>query len=208
MRRFILDSRTWKGTLAASIASGVALGGLAIADEQPGRPLPAVQWRTTRSMPTGTETPPTLASPTPSPVPTAVNLTPENLPSFLTSLGLNPKVEQVGRNGVVCEVTVVHGTWKAPVHVTISPSGNYLWLVLVLKSDLPEYDQIPGRTLALLLEANDEIGPMHFAIRKGTGKLTFNFGLPSRNVSPQAFRADLEAFVGKAIASESLWNGK
>jgi hypothetical protein len=77
-----------------------------------------------------------------------------------------------------------------------------------LKTDLPEYDQISGRTLALLMEANDVIGPMHFAIRKGTGKLTLNLALPARNVSPQGFRADLEAFVAKAIGSESLWNGK
>jgi hypothetical protein len=167
---------------------------------------PRIQWKKTEAMPSPVET--TRTATAPAKVPVSATLTNENLAACLTEMGLAPKPRRDGGNNVICEVMIRQGTWSAPVQVSLSPNGGCVWLVMVVKPNLPEYESIPGPTLARLLEVNDQIGPMHFAIPKGTAKLTLNFALPNRGLTPDELRAGLEAFVAKAIATEPFWGGK
>jgi hypothetical protein len=207
MKWLISDRSLRRWTLAACLAGGAAIVNPAIAGDPPATgQAPRIQWRKTEAMPAPVDTPRIAMAP--GLVAASATLTNENLVTCLTEMGLTPKPRRDGGNNVICEVVLRQGTWSAPVQVSVSPNGGYVWLVMVVKPDLPEYESIPGPTLARLLEVNDQIGPMHFAIPKGTAKLTLNYAIPNRSLTPDELRAGLEAFVAKAIATEPLWGGK
>jgi hypothetical protein len=208
MKWLIPDRSLRRWALAACLAGGAAIVNPAMAGDPPATgQAPRIQWRKTEAMPAPVETPRIVTAPATVAVAASPTLTNENLVTCLTEMGLTPKVRRDGNN-VICDVVLRQGTWSAPVHVSLSPNGGYVWLVMVVKPDLPEYESIPGPTLARLLEVNDQIGPMHFAIPKGTAKLTLNYALPNRGLTPDELRAGLEAFVAKAIATEPFWGGK
>jgi hypothetical protein len=207
MKWLIPDRSLRRWTLAACLAGGAAIVNPAMAGDPPAtNQAPRIQWRKTEAMPSPVETPRTATAP--GLATASATLTNENLATCLTELGFTPKVFRGGPGNVTCEVVLRQGTWSAPVQVSLSPNGGYVWLVMVVKPDLPEYESIPGPTLARILEVNDQIGPMHFAIPKGTAKLTLNYPLPNRGLTSDELRAGLEAFVAKAIATEPFWGGK
>ena len=189
---------TW--TLAASLIGSAVIGPIANADEPPAR----VQWRKTEPLPTAWSTATTAPTPTPSPV---ASLTQDNLATLLRDLGYTPKVIRLDA-GVIYELSLRQGPATLPVQVSLSPSGQYLWLTLIVKSDLPSYDSIPSKTLARLLEANEEIGPTHFAIIKATNQLCLKCPVPARTVTGASLKTSLDAFVARVISTEPLWGNK
>ena len=144
----------------------------------------------------------------PQPEPEVVGvLTPRSLPAFLSNLGYEVKTDRGPGDALMCSLKLQQGTWSVPVQVSFSKDRSQIWLVAPLRVNLPEADAFQARALARLLAANDEVGPMHFALAAGGRTLNLNLCFENRDLTPVAFRSRLDLFARSVIATEPLWNG-
>jgi hypothetical protein len=133
-----------------------------------------------------------------------IGLTPANMATRLEQTGLSTKMV----NNSEFLVTVRKETLKADIDVSLSKGGSHIWLVVKVKGDLPTYDQILAERLARILESNDEIGPCHFSIDRRTRVLKLNLAVANRPMSPETLRAEIEAFMDKVVATETVWGDR
>jgi hypothetical protein len=101
------------------------------------------------------------------------------------------------------------GASKYPLDVSLSESGEKLWLHVHLGS-VQDAARVPPAALARLLQLNDA-GPAHFIFRRCEtcaplkDKLYMTLTLDNRGVSPPLFKATLEKFIEEIRATRDAW---
>ena len=101
------------------------------------------------------------------------------------------------------------GASKYPLDVSLSESGEKLWLHVHLGS-VPDAARVPPAALARLLQLNDG-GPAHFIFRRCEtcaplkDKLYMTLAMDNRGVSPAVFKATLEKFIEEIRATRDAW---
>lgn len=118
----------------------------------------------------------------------------------LTSYGKNT----VNDNGnTYYTVQCGHDSWKSSVMVSLSPSGNVIWLTIDLV-------QLPSRlstnAMSNLLKKNTDLGPVFFSI--GGNSLRISSPLPNSDMSEKKLKAYLEQLVNLAVDNHDLWDTK
>ncbi len=91
------------------------------------------------------------------------------------------------------------------VTVSVSPSGNVIWMTSSL-TPVPDAGKVAPAALLAILKKNTEIGPMFFSIANGS--LTISNPFENHDVSAKAVQAQVQTLVATVLDTEDLWKAQ
>lgn len=129
----------------------------------------------------------------------ADQITRPQLRAMLVQLGYEVKdlEKEVGKEKY--QVDLKTEGFNIPMGVEISPSGNYIWLTVLLKNEATSADKA-----LKLLKKNAEIQPTFFYITK-SDKLMMALPVENRNVSNPVLKARLEKVAADVDKTAEDW---
>jgi hypothetical protein len=100
-------------------------------------------------------------------------------------------------------ITVHRGTWNLNIIINLSPNGRVIWLTNSL-TRMPDPAHTSVQALMDVLAKNTEIGPLFFSI--ANGGLILSDPIANAYLTPDGFRARVEAMVNTILDTAPLWN--
>jgi uncharacterized protein (TIGR03067 family) len=147
---------------------------------------------------------PALAQPDPlvRPLPPAATGT-ETLGKFLRDLGFEPK----SLSPDVFQVSVERDRWPVHVMLSLSTDGRRIWLESKF-APIEEPDKAPPTAWKRLLEANEKIGPAHFAFDKADRRIHLYKSFDNQALSAERLRLEIDHFDTTVRKTQDYWRGE
>jgi hypothetical protein len=119
---------------------------------------------------------------------------------FLRELGYAPKALSPD----VYQVTVERDRWPVHVMLSLSTDGRRVWLESKF-APIEDPDKVPPQAWKRLLEANEKIGPAHFAFDKGDKRIHLYKSFDNLGLSAARLKAELELFDLTVRKTKAYW---
>jgi len=119
---------------------------------------------------------------------------------FLHDLGYTPKALSPD----VYQVTVERDRWPVHVMLSLSTDGRRVWLESKF-APIEDPDKVPPQAWRRLLEANEKIGPAHFAFEKGDRRIHLYKSFDSVGLSGNRLKGELEHFDQTVRKTKDYW---
>jgi uncharacterized protein (TIGR03067 family) len=147
---------------------------------------------------------PVLAQPDPlvRPLPPTAAGT-EALGKFLRDIGFEPKALSPD----VFQVTVERERWPVHVMLSLSTDGRRIWLESKF-APIEEPDKVSPLAWKRLLEANEKIGPAHFAFDKADKRIHLYKSFDNQALTPDRLRGELDLFDTTVRKTQDYWRGE
>jgi uncharacterized protein (TIGR03067 family) len=122
---------------------------------------------------------------------------------LLRELGYEPKALSPD----VFQVTVERERWSVHVMVSLSTDGQRVWLESKF-APVEDPDRVSPRAWKRLLEANEKIGPAHFAFDKSDKRIHLYKSFDNRGLSADRLKRELEHFDLTVRKTQDYWRGE
>ena len=127
----------------------------------------------------------------------------EALGKFLRELGYEPKVLSPD----VFQITVERERWPVHVMTSLSTDGRRVWLESKF-APVDDPDKVPPIAWKRLLEANEKIGPAHFAFDKGDKRVHLYKSFDNQDLSVDRLKREIEHFDTTVRKTQDYWRGE
>lgn len=146
---------------------------------------------------------PAVAQPEPfvRPLPPAAAGT-ETIGRFIRELGYEPKALSPD----VYQVTVERDRWPVHVMLSLSTDGRRIWLESKF-APIDEPDRVSPAAWKRLLEANEKIGPAHFAFDPADRRIHLYKSFDNQALTPDRLRRELDHFDTTVRKTQDYWRG-
>jgi uncharacterized protein (TIGR03067 family) len=147
---------------------------------------------------------PAVAQPDPlvRPLPPAASGT-EALGKFLRDIGFDPK----SLSPDVFQISVERERWPVHVMLSLSTDGRRIWLESKF-APVEDPDRVPPTTWKRLLEANEKIGPAHFAFDKNDRRVHLYKSFDNVALTSERLRREIDAFDATVRKTQDYWRGE
>jgi uncharacterized protein (TIGR03067 family) len=147
---------------------------------------------------------PALAQPDPlvRPLPPAAAGT-DTVGKLLRELGYEPKPLSPD----VLQVTVERNHWPVHVMLSLSTDGRRVWLESKF-APIEEPDKVAPAAWKRLLEANEKIGPAHFAYDTADHRIHVYKSFDNLGLSAERLRLELDHFDTTVRKTQDYWRGE
>jgi uncharacterized protein (TIGR03067 family) len=127
----------------------------------------------------------------------------ETLGRFLRDLGYEPKALSPD----VFQITVERERWPVHVMLSLSTDGHRLWLESKF-APIDDPDRVPVQAWKRLLEANEKIGPAHFAFDPADKRVHLYKSFDNHAVTAERLRAEIDHFDTTVRKTQDYWRGE
>jgi uncharacterized protein (TIGR03067 family) len=127
----------------------------------------------------------------------------EALGKFLRELGYEPKVLSPD----VFQITVERERWPVHVMTSLSTDGRRVWLESKF-APVDDPDMVPPIAWKRLLEANEKIGPAHFAFDKGDKRVHLYKSFDNQDLSADRLKREIDHFDTTVRKTQDYWRGE
>ena len=127
----------------------------------------------------------------------------EALGKFLRELGYEPKALSPD----VFQITVERDRWPVHVMTSLSTDGRRVWLESKF-APVDDPDKVPPIAWKRLLEANEKIGPAHFAFDKGDKRVHLYKSFDNQDLSADRLKREIEHFDTTVRKTQDYWRGE
>jgi uncharacterized protein (TIGR03067 family) len=147
---------------------------------------------------------PAVAQPDPfvRPLPPAAAGT-EVLGRYLRELGFEPKALSPD----VYQVTIERDRWPVHAMLSLSTDGRRIWLESKF-APVEDPDRVPPAAWKRLLEANEKIGPAHFAFDKADRRIHLYKSFDNQALTPDRLRRELDHFDTTVRKTQDYWRAE
>jgi uncharacterized protein (TIGR03067 family) len=135
------------------------------------------------------------------PVPSAAVGT-DVLGRFLRDLGHDPKALSPD----VYQVTVEREKWPVHIMLSLSTDGQRVWLESKF-APVTEPDKVAPLVWKRLLEANEKIGPAHFAFDPADKRVHLYKSIDNKGLGTDRLRREIEHFDQTVRKTQDYWRG-
>ncbi len=135
-----------------------------------------------------------------SPVFTPVTPNPEVLGKALKDASYEPKA----LTAEVFQITVEKDRWPVHVMISYSADGTRIWLESKF-APIEDPDRVPAQAWRRLLEANERIGPAHFAFDNADRRVHLYRSFENTGVDPARLKREVEAFDSIVRKTQEVW---
>src|SRR5262245_32978095 len=122
---------------------------------------------------------------------------------FLRELGYEPKALSPD----VFQVTVERDRWSVHIMVSLSTDGQRVWLESKF-APVEDPDRVAPKAWKRLLEANEKIGPAHFAFDKSDKRIHLYKSFDNRGLSADRLKRELEHFDLTVRKTQDYWRSE
>jgi uncharacterized protein (TIGR03067 family) len=146
---------------------------------------------------------PAVAQPDPlvRPLPPAAAGT-EALGRYLHDLGFAPKALSPD----VYQVSVARDHWAVHIMLSLSTDGRRIWMESKF-APVEDPDRVPPAAWKRLLEANEKIGPAHFAFDNKDRRIHLYKSFDNHALSVARLKAEIEHFDQTVRKTQDYWRG-
>jgi uncharacterized protein (TIGR03067 family) len=127
----------------------------------------------------------------------------EQLGKHLRSIGYEPKALSPD----VFQVTVEKDKWSVHVMLSLSTDGHRIWLESKF-APIEHPDRVPPAAWRRLLEANEKIGPAHFAFDKSDSRIHLYRSFDNRQVDATRIKREIAQFDTIVRQTQEYWRGE
>ena len=122
---------------------------------------------------------------------------------MLRELGYEPKPLSPD----VLQVTVEQDRWPVHVMLSLSTDGRRLWLESKF-APVEDPEKVPPMAWKRLLEANEKIGPAHFAFDKTDRRVHLYKSFDNQALTVERLRRELDHFDTTVRKTQDYWRGE
>lgn len=127
----------------------------------------------------------------------------EVLGQYLRELGFDPKALSPD----VYQVTLERDRWAVHIMLSLSTDGRRVWLESKF-APVEEPDKVSPQAWKRLLEANERIGPAHFAFDKNDKRIHLYRSFDNQGLAPDRLRRELDHFDTTVRKTQDYWRGE
>jgi uncharacterized protein (TIGR03067 family) len=127
---------------------------------------------------------------------------PDILGTLIRELGYEPRALSPD----VYQVTLERDRWPVHIMVSLSTDGQRVWLEAKF-APVEEPDKVAPQAWKRLLEANEKIGPAHFAFDPGDKRIHLYKSFDNRGLSANRLKAELDHFDRAVRKTQDYWRG-
>jgi len=127
----------------------------------------------------------------------------EALGKFLRELGYAPKVLSPD----VFQITVERERWPVHIMSSLSTDGRRVWLESKF-APVEDPDKVPPAAWKRLLEANEKIGPAHFAFDKTDKRVHLYKSFDNQDLSADRLKHEIGHFDTTVRKTQEYWRGE
>jgi hypothetical protein len=127
----------------------------------------------------------------------------EALGKYLRELGLEPKPLSPD----VFQITVEQDRWPVHIMTSLSTDGRRVWLESKF-APVADPDKVPPAAWKRLLEANEKIGPAHFAFDKSDKRVHLYKSFDSQDLTAERLKREIEHFDTTVRKTQEYWRGE
>jgi len=127
----------------------------------------------------------------------------EALGTLLRELGLEPKPLSAD----VFQITVEQDRWPVHIMTSLSTDGRRVWLESKF-APVADPDKVPQAAWKRLLEANEKIGPAHFAFDKSDKRVHLYKSFDNRDLTAERLKHEIEHFDTTVRKTQDDWRGE
>ena len=127
----------------------------------------------------------------------------ETVTRMLRELGFEPKALAPD----VLQVTVERDRWPVHVMLSLSTDGRRVWLESKF-APIEDPEKVPPIAWKRLLEANEKIGPAHFAFDKNDRRVHLYKSFDNQALTVDRLRRELDHFDTTVRKTQDYWRGE
>jgi uncharacterized protein (TIGR03067 family) len=127
----------------------------------------------------------------------------DQLGKYLRSIGFEPKALSPD----VYQVTVEKDRWAVHVMLSLSADGHRIWLESKF-APIDQPERVPAAAWLRLLEANEKIGPAHFAFDKTDNRIHLYRSFDNRLVDANRIKKEIDQFDTVVRQTQDIWRGE
>src|SRR5262245_19777351 len=127
----------------------------------------------------------------------------ETLGKFLRELGFEPKP----LSAEVFQITVEEDHWPVHIMSSLSTDGRRVWLESKF-APVADPDKVPPVAWKRLLEANEKIGPAHFAFDKSDKRVHLYKSFGNQDLTAERLKREIEHFDTTVRKTQEYWRGE
>jgi hypothetical protein len=127
----------------------------------------------------------------------------EALGKYLRELGFEPKPLSPD----VFQITVEQDRWPVHIMTSLSTDGRRVWLESKF-APVADPDKVPPIAWKRLLEANEKIGPAHFAFDKSDKRVHLYKSFDNQDLSAERLKREIEHFDSTVRKTQEYWRGE
>ncbi len=127
----------------------------------------------------------------------------EILGKFLRDLAFEPKALSPD----VYQVTVERDHWPVHIMISLSTDGRRLWMESKF-APVDDPGQVPAKAWRRLLEANEKIGPAHFAFDANDKRVHLYKSFDNLGVTTERLKQEIEQFDLTVRKTQDYWRGE
>jgi hypothetical protein len=125
------------------------------------------------------------------------------LSKLLRDLGHQPKALSPD----VFQITIERERWPVHVMVSLSTDGRRVWLESKF-APVEDPDKVPPAAWKRLLEANEKIGPAHFAFDKSDKRVHLYKSFDHHDLTAERLKSEIEHFDSTVRKTPEYWRGE
>jgi hypothetical protein len=125
------------------------------------------------------------------------------LGKLLRDLGHEPKALSPD----VFQITIERDRWPVHVMVSLSTDGRRVWLESKF-APVEDPDKVPPVAWKRLLEANEKIGPAHFAFDKSDKRVHLYKSFDHQDLTVERLKSEIEHFDTTVRKTPEYWRGE
>lgn len=126
----------------------------------------------------------------------------EVLGRFLRDLGYDPKALSPD----VYQVSVERDKWAVHVMLSLSTDGQRVWLESKF-APVADPDRVPPAVWKRLLEANEKIGPCHFAFDPADKRVHLYKSIDNKGLGTERLKREIDQFDQTVRKTQDYWRG-
>jgi uncharacterized protein (TIGR03067 family) len=127
----------------------------------------------------------------------------ETLGRFLRDLAYEPKALSPD----VFQITVERDRWPVHVMLSLSTDGRRIWLESKF-APIEDPDRVPASAWKRLMEANEKIGPAHFAFDPADKRVHLYKSFDNQGLSAERLKQEIEHFDTTVRKTQDYWRGE
>jgi len=127
----------------------------------------------------------------------------EAIGKYLRDLGFEPKP----LSPEVFQITVEQDRWPVHIMTSLSTDGRRVWLESKF-APVADPDKVSPIAWKRLLEANEKIGPAHFAFDKSDKRVHLYKSFDSQNLTAEHLKREIEHFDTTVRKTQEYWRGE
>jgi uncharacterized protein (TIGR03067 family) len=126
----------------------------------------------------------------------------EMLGKLLRDLAYEPKALSPD----VFQITVEHDRWPVHIMLSLSTDGRRIWLECKF-APIEDPDRAPPQAWKRLLEANEKIGPAHFAFDAGDKRIHLYKSFDNHALTTDRLKLEIDHFDTTVRKTQDYWRG-